>query len=151
MMRLIATLLLLSSVASLTPQQQAQVKRLEESLLAPCCYSQSIAKHMSGEAAQMRDEVTNMVASGMSDQDIIAHYKAIYGEQILIVPDGKTGRILFALPIAVFLVALGIFLLVLRKMLRVSPGSLPQAALPKVSRTPDAFREQIERETGDTV
>lgn len=145
----LASFVLLSSTVSLTPQQQAQVKRLEESLLAPCCYTQCIAKHTSEAAAQMRDEVTNMVANGMSDQQIITHYKAIYGDQILIVPDGKAGKILFAFPLGIFLLALGILLLVLRRMLRPRAVSPSPAPVPKVTPSLSVFRERIERETGD--
>jgi cytochrome c-type biogenesis protein CcmH len=90
-----AAVLLFSSAVPLTPQQTTEVKRLEDSLLAPCCYSQSIARHMSPEAEQMRHEVIEMVASGRSQNEILEHYKALYGERILIVPDGRTGRVLF--------------------------------------------------------
>lgn len=148
-MRLLAAFFLLASSVSLSPQQQVQVKRIEGRLLAPCCYSQSIAQHNSEVAAQMRNEVTDMVAKGMSDQEIIAHYKAIYGDQILIVPDGRTGKILFALPVVIFLLALGLLLLALRRMLRPSARSSTQAALSKSSPSLPALREQIERETGD--
>jgi cytochrome c-type biogenesis protein CcmH/NrfF len=97
----------------------------------------------------MRGEVTGMVAQGMSDQEIIAHYKAIYGEQILIVPDGRTGTILFAVPLVVFLLALGILLLVLRRMLRASGRSAGQAASPKVNPSTGVLLERVRREAGD--
>jgi cytochrome c-type biogenesis protein CcmH/NrfF len=61
---------------------------------------------MSAEAEQMRREVTEMVASG-SENEILGHYKALYGERILIVPDGRTGKILFSLPVVAFLVYSG--------------------------------------------
>ncbi len=149
MMLLIAAFFMFSNPPSLTTQQQAQVKHLEQSLLAPCCYSQSIAQHMSGAAAQMRDEVTNMVASGMSEQEIIAHYKALYGDQILIVPDGKTGKVLFALPVLSFLVAIGALSLVFRRMLHGKANSTALAGVPILRHPHDSFREQIERETRD--
>lgn len=151
MILLIATFFLLSNSPSLTPQQQAQVKHLEQSLLAPCCYSQSIAQHMSGAAAQMRDEVTNMVASGMSEQEIIAHYKAVYGDQILIVPDGRTGRVLYALPVLIFVAAMGVLLLVFRKMLHGKTGPPALAGMPNLHNPQSHFREQIERETGEMI
>ena len=115
---IVAAFLLVSSVAHLTSQQTAEVNRLEGSLLAPCCYSQSIARHMSGEAEQMRHEVTEMVAAGRSENEILEHYKALYGQRILIVPDGRTGKILFALPGIGFIVCSGILCLFLRKALK---------------------------------
>ena len=64
---------------------------MESRLLAPCCYTQSIAVHGSDIAAQMRSEVAEMVAGGKTEEEIVSHYRNIYGERILIVPDGLTG------------------------------------------------------------
>lgn len=144
-----ATVLLLSSVARLTPQHTAEVNRLEESLLAPCCYSQSIARHMSGEAEQMRHEVTDMVAVGKSENEILEHYKALYGERILIVPDGRAGKILFALPVIGFIVCSGILSLFLRKTLTAKVKSHSEEAGRKPGPRWEAIREEIERETGN--
>ena len=145
-----AALILLSSSAPLTLQQGAQVRRVEESLLAPCCYSQSVAQHMSAEAEQMRHEVTQMVASGRSEMEIINHYKALYGERILIVPDGRTGIILFALPSLISFACLGALLLFLRKMLRARRNADVRSTTEERGRVAEAFREEIERETGET-
>jgi cytochrome c-type biogenesis protein CcmH len=144
-----AAVLLLSSAAPLTPQQTTEVNRLEESLLAPCCYSQSIARHMSAEAEQTRHEVTEMVASGRSENEILEHYKALYGERILIVPDGRTGKILFSLPVVAFLVCSGMLFWLLRKMLKAKADH--HNADEGRRRCPDwaAIRAEIERETGD--
>jgi len=144
-----AAVLLLSSAAPLTPQQTTEVNRLEESLLAPCCYSQSIARHMSAEAEQMRHQVTEMVASGRSENEILEHYKALYGERILIVPDGRTGKILFSLPVVVFLVCSGMLFGLLRKMLKAKADSHSAEERRRRCLNWAAIREEIERETGD--
>ena len=144
-----AAVLLLSSAASLTPQQTTEVNRLEESLLAPCCYSQSIARHMSPEAEQMRHEVTEMVTSGRSENQILEHYKALYGERILIVPDGRTGKILFSLPVVAFLVCSGMLFWLLRKMLKAKAGSHSAGEWKQGYPNWASIREEIERETGD--
>jgi cytochrome c-type biogenesis protein CcmH len=144
-----ATALLLSCAAFLTPQQATEVQRVEESLLAPCCYSQSIGRHMSEEAQQMRREVTEMVAAGRSEKEILEHYKALYGQRILIVPDGRAGKILFALPVAAFMACSGMLFLFLRKMLKPKVDSRAEAE-PQDHR-PEwlAFQDEIEGETGD--
>ena len=118
-----ATVLLLSSATRLTPQQTTEVNRLEESLLAPCCYSQSISRHMSPEAEQMRHEVIEMVASGRSENEILEHYKGLYGERILIVPDGRTGKVLFSLPVVAALACSGMLFWFLRRMRKAKTGS----------------------------
>jgi cytochrome c-type biogenesis protein CcmH/NrfF len=114
-MILAMTLLLAASPAALSAQQTATIHELEDSLVAPCCYRQSIAKHMSAEAAQMREEVTDMVASGWTEQQVLDHYKAQYGNIILIVPDGIAGKIAFGTPIAVLVMSLGTLFLILRR------------------------------------
>jgi cytochrome c-type biogenesis protein CcmH/NrfF len=100
--------LLLIAIFSLTQDQDRRIKKLEDSLMAPCCYSQSIREHMSMEAAQMRDEVSNMVQSGRSDQEILAYYESKYGKTILIVPNGMAGVLAFGVPIGVGLIATGL-------------------------------------------
>jgi len=65
-----AAFLLLATSVSLTPQQRAEVKRLDDSLLAPCCYTQPISQHLSDAAEEMRQQVDEMVASGMGDREI---------------------------------------------------------------------------------
>lgn len=60
------------------------------------------------EAAQMRDEVSNMVLSGRSDQEILAYYESKYGKTILVVPSGMAGLLAFGVPIGVALIATGL-------------------------------------------
>jgi len=108
-------LLLLASAATLTQKQTATVKKVDASLMAPCCYSQTIDQHMSDAAEQMRFEVADMVASGSSEQEILDHYKAIYGERILAVPDGVIGQLAFAIPMVVFAGSCAFLALVLRR------------------------------------
>ena len=144
-----AAVVLLSSAAPLTPQQTTEVNRLEKSLLAPCCYSQSIARHMSAEAEQMRHEVTDMVASGRSENEILEPYKALYGERILIVPDGRTGKILFSLPVVAFLVCSGVLFGLLRNMLKAKVDSHGTKEGTQPCPHWAAIRAEIERETGD--
>lgn len=74
--------------------------------MAPCCYSQTIDVHMSMEASQMRDEVSNMVLAGKSDGEILRFYRAKYGETILVVSAGRAGLVAFGIPIGVSLLGL---------------------------------------------
>ena len=97
----------------------------------------------------MRQEIEEMAASGESEAAIITHYKAQYGERILVVPDGGMGRVLFILPVAVVIFLLAILVSVLRRM--VNAGSHPptwanQVGLERLRRE---FSEVIERELRD--
>jgi len=107
MVSLIATFLM-AGVLAPTPEQAETIATLEDRLMAPCCYSQTIRVHMSTEAAQMRDEVTNMVLAGKSEKEIVNYYRAKYGETILVVPDGMAGRFVYGIPICAFLLASGL-------------------------------------------
>jgi cytochrome c-type biogenesis protein CcmH/NrfF len=137
--------LLMASALPLTPKQSAEVVKVEHSLVAPCCYTQSIADHMSDIAEQMRQEVTEMVASGESQQEILAHYKALYGSQVLIVPDGRAGQLAFLVPWLVFAMGTVTVTFVLRRMLRArtaTGGELTQPADPGLM----AMRRRIQDE-----
>lgn len=85
----------------MTSQQHEIFLRAERRLMAPCCYMQTIDLHMSEIAQTMRQEVAAMVLQGQTDLRIWEHYKAIYGEQILAVPDGALGTAAFAIPVTV--------------------------------------------------
>jgi cytochrome c-type biogenesis protein CcmH len=143
--------LTLVNPASLSTAQTAQIQKVEKRLLAPCCYTQSIAEHGSDIAVQMRSEVAEMVASGKSESEIVEHYRRIYGDRILIVPDGMTGRILFSLPVAIAALACIVLFLCFRKMLR--SGRLERTRAVSQSRPvlSDALKEKIEREIGEPL
>lgn len=150
-MKVAIAFLLLSSAVPLPPAQEAEVKKVEESLLAPCCYSQTIDKHMSGEAFQMRDEVTDMVVQGMTEREILEHYKAIYGERILVVPDGRTGVVLFALPVVIFVACSGILFFFLRRMLRTRSHSNVLTTREEGNSAREAHRKEIDRQTEEFI
>jgi len=143
--------LLLANPTVLTNWQTEEVHKVEGRLLAPCCYTQSIAVHGSEIAAQMRSEVAAMVADGKSEEEIVNHYRAIYGERVLIVPDGVTGRILFSLPVLTSALGGLVLLVCFRKMLR--SGREPRAdgvhSPRQTAKVDDALRAKIARELGD--
>ncbi len=149
-MHTILIAMLLVNVTPLSNTQRGEIRRVEERLLAPCCYTQSIALHGSEIAEQMRAEVTEMVLQGRAESEIVDHYRGLYGDRVLIVPDGVRGRILFSLPaITVVLGCLVLFLCV-RRMLRSGQKNQSLAAgqtQPVIDKT---LRETIERETGES-
>lgn len=148
---MISTILVfvLMTPTSLTNTQTEEIRKVEQSLLAPCCYTQSIAQHGSDIAVQMRGEVTEMVADGKSEEEIVNHYRNIYGDRVLIVPDGLTGRILFTLPVAISVLACLVLFACFRRMLRPMTNQRDS----KVQRLAlnDALREKIEPEIGDPL
>ena len=145
----LALILLAATAGSLTGGQREVVKRVDKRLLAPCCYAQSVGEHLSAEAAQMRAEIELMAASGLSESAIIEHYKAQYGERILVVPDGNTGNFLFNLPWAAFIVCLAIFMAAIWRMARAGAHSRLRANQEDVDRWCGEYGEAVERELRD--
>ena len=98
---------------AMSAEQNERIVRAEGRLMAPCCYSQTIDVHSSDIAKQMRTEVVTMVRANLTEVDIYSHYKAIYGEQILAVPDGLLGQLAFAIPLTTTTIAVGMLSFVL--------------------------------------
>ena len=150
-MILMILVLTLINPAALSTAQTAEIQKVEKRLLAPCCYTQSIAEHGSNIAVQMRHEVAEMVADGKSEHEIVEHYRNIYGDRILIVPDGMTGKILLGLPVVISALDGLLIFVCFRKMLhsgmrqRASDVPQPRHVLS------DALKEKIEREMGDAL
>ena len=86
--------------------------------MAPCCSSQTIRVHMSAEAEQMREEVTDRVLAGTAEKDITRYYKAKYGEAILVCAWWRAAQIVFGVPITVALSAFGLLLFGIGRTLR---------------------------------
>ena len=97
----------------------------------------------------MRQEIEDMAASGESEAAIIAHYKAQYGERVLVVPDGGTGRVLFILPLAALILHSTIFLWALRQMVRAGGRPSARADQEELERLRREFSEVIDRELRD--
>ena len=125
-MKLAAFLLLATSLISFTPQQLKSIRKVEARIMAPCCYTQTILDHDSEVAAQMRAQVEQMVASGMSEEAIQNYYKARYGERILVTPDGWNGVIAWSVPWIALASGCAIVVLFIRRQKR---AALAQAAL----------------------
>jgi len=148
---LLLTLALMATPAALTPQQHATIKRVEQSLLAPCCYSQSVDQHMSPVAEEMRAEITQMVASGENEAAILNHYKSLYGERILIIPSGEAGRVLFALPAAGVVLGSVILFLFLRNAVKPRSNAHVPAAAAMPGRSTGTPRDEVDRLGGDEL
>ena len=90
-------------------------RRVEERLIAPCCWSESVAVHRSGDAAEMRAEIERLVAQGESEERIAQLYVDRYGERILLEPRGSKAGWLRAIPWACFALGVAALLVGLRR------------------------------------
>lgn len=105
-------------------------RAVEERLIAPCCWVQTLDVHESETATNLRTEIRQRLERGESGASIEDDLAARYGEKIRAVPKGKDPRriIPFITAIATLssLVGLGF---VLRKWLRRGQTNLAQPAL----------------------
>jgi cytochrome c-type biogenesis protein CcmH/NrfF len=124
------------ALAEMPEQPQERVDRLEHAVLAPCCYTESVAIHQSEIALKMRLEIAKWVAAGKSDQAILDTYAGLYGSKVLVdprtVPRGWT-------PFVPWLVlVLGVFLVAwLLKRWRVAPRTATALSAAEAVNLPD--------------
>jgi len=111
------------AAAVLSPDQQKRAEKLENSLLAPCCWAEPIAAHRSEVALAMKAEIVKLISEGRSDREIIDMYKSRYGERILVEPEGSQWWIMNAVPVGVTVLGFLVVALVIRRMLRPRPAS----------------------------
>jgi cytochrome c-type biogenesis protein CcmH/NrfF len=67
-------------------ERRRRVERIENAVLAPCCYKEPVSRHQSEIAVKMRVEIANWVAAGKSDREILDTYAGLYGAKVLIDP-----------------------------------------------------------------
>jgi cytochrome c-type biogenesis protein CcmH len=127
---------------TLSPEQEARARAINDQLIAPCCFSQTVANHNSPIAEQIKAEVRQMLAAGSSDREIIDFYVGKYGERILATPRASGFNLLAYVMPGIALVAgvLGV-VIVLRRWRR--PRSLqPVGAGPSALPSDEARRYQ---------
>ncbi|MCL6546861.1 MAG: cytochrome c-type biogenesis protein CcmH [Bryobacteraceae bacterium] len=126
-MRFLAWILSLTAAVSLVGQtalpNEERIRKLENSLLAPCCWAEPIAQHRSDVALQMKREIEDFVRQGKTDREILDFYKQKYGARVLVEPEGALWWWMHVVPFAVLAASLAVVGLVLRRWLRPLPAS----------------------------
>jgi len=88
-----------ASTALLTPRQKEQCDRIAGSLIAPCCWRETVKVHRSPESMAVRESIEAQVREGKSDQEIIQGFVGQYGERILREPTGQKAVWLNVVPL----------------------------------------------------
>ena len=108
---LFALLLLLTALAGAgeapalysDPATDARLAALTADLRCLVCQNQSIADSHAGLAADLRQEILDMIAAGKTDQEIIDFMVARYGDFVLYRPPLRAGTVLLWLgPLLLF-------------------------------------------------
>lgn len=88
-----------SLAAPLLPAEDlATARKIQERLVAPCCWQENLATHRSPEAASLRAEILQQIDAGRSESEIVEHFVARYGERILREPRGFRSTLLSVIP-----------------------------------------------------
>lgn len=87
-----------------TPERQkARCVRLEESVLAPCCYKEPVSRHGSAVSARMKIQIADWVAQGRTDSEILGEFSKLYGAKVLVDPNTAPREWTYLVPWAVLL------------------------------------------------
>lgn len=104
----------------------AKARRIEDQLIAPCCWTQPVSQHYSEVSEQIRKEVRAMVEAGKSRDEILDYYVAKYGERILAAPRARGFNILaYVLPWAALAAGAWLLFILLRKLRTPVPADGP--------------------------
>jgi len=144
-MRLIVVLvsLALGILACRAPENlETRAADLERTLMAPCCWRQTLRDHESEPAAALRAEIRARLAAGESPDAITAAMVARYGEAIRAMPEGDpTWQIAAASAAVAAIGLLAVLAFMRRRVARVavsSHGALDDDALDRLD---DELRE----------
>lgn len=114
---------LLAAAAEPAAGQASRIDKLEHTLLAPCCWSETVATHRSEVALRMKVEIRRMVLEGKSDREILDFYKQRYGQRVLVEPEGTQWWVVNIVPVTAVILGLAFTVWVLRRWLRPLPSS----------------------------
>lgn len=136
---MIAVILISGILPAATAEQEALITALEQSLVAPCCWSGTVYDH---GHAQMEKEIRQYVENGKTRQEIMDIYVAQYGERILASPKASGFNLMawFA-PILIALAGIAVFANYLRAPKKATVKSTPGQQQENVPHD-----DQIERE-----
>ena len=135
--RLIMLALLLMPVALMAeearplaanPAIEAQVHRLSEELRCLVCQNQTLADSSAPLAEDLRNEIREMAAKGLSDQEIIDYLVARYGDFVRYRPPLKTTTALLWLGPFALLLAGGVGLIVILRQRQRQGADAPLTA-----------------------
>ena len=90
------------------------VNQVADHLYCPTCANQALSACATRTCQQWRDEVRRQIASGKSDEEIIASFVSLYGAEVLGEPGDSTGIALTYFPVIMVLLIASFVLLKIR-------------------------------------
>jgi cytochrome c-type biogenesis protein CcmH len=110
---------------------QERAHRVDQALIAPCCFMQTLANHSSPKADELKSEVRALLRAGLSEGEVVQHFVDKYGERILAAPRAEGFNLLaYLMPPFFVLCGLGIYATWVR-----AHRAAPSATLPPRDRS----------------
>jgi cytochrome c-type biogenesis protein CcmH/NrfF len=147
-MAFLSVFLLATAVAAaqFDPSLEAEARRIETELIAPCCWSQQVSVHQSAAADEMRAAIRAMLQAGRSRDEILDAFVAQYGERILAVPPARGYKlILYVLPL-ILLVGSALLLGVIVRRMAGRTALAPAGGAPPPGDVDDQYRDRLANE-----
>lgn len=129
--------------------REAEARRIETELIAPCCWAQQVSVHSSPAADQMRSDIRLRLAAGQGHQQILDAYVAQYGQAILAEPPARGSNLaLYVLPPVAFAASAALLVVLVR---RFSSAAAVPAAAPGRAVTPPAPDTEVSERLDDEL
>jgi cytochrome c-type biogenesis protein CcmH/NrfF len=109
---------LLAASTSSDQQQNldAMAHAVEETLIAPCCFMQTLSNHSSPLAEQLKREIRDLLHQGWSVDEVRQYYLKKYGERILAMPQPRGFNVLaYVIPPLILAIATAAVVLWIRR------------------------------------
>ena len=145
---LAAALALPQAAPPLDPALEAEARRIETEVIAPCCWSQQVSVHQSPAADQMRADIRAMLGQGRSHDEVLEAFVAEYGERILAVPTARGYKLsLYVLPVVLLVASALVLGFFVKRM--TGRGALAPAGGPPAGEADDEYRARLADELRD--
>ncbi|WP_219418039.1 cytochrome c-type biogenesis protein [Pseudonocardia nigra] len=138
---LAVTVVTLLTAAAPAPDR---VQELSERLRCPVCKSVSIAESPSETAAAMRQAVTEQVAAGRTDEEIVDYFRARYGDWALLDPPRRgTTLLVWLVPLGAAAVGALLVMTRVRRRPEMPDEELPAATRERLDAAVDRVRADL--------
>jgi len=135
-----------AAAGELTPAQQQLAADIDGKLIAPCCWTQTVALHESQKAEEIKMQVRLLVAQGKPESEIIDVFVGQYGEQILAAPRAHGFNWLaYLLPFGAIIVGLGAISVLAGRWRGAQPKVVPVPASSSKPAVRDEREEDLRR------
>jgi cytochrome c-type biogenesis protein CcmH len=101
---LVVVLALILATAPSSPSDQSRIAHLESLVKCPSCENLSVAQSNATSAVAVRNEITQRVHAGASDNAILTSLESTYGTSVLLSPSTSgLGALLWLAPVLALL------------------------------------------------